>query len=159
MHFVQAGKYTGAEVRHLRMKFGMTQSDLAAYLNVSPKTVESWEHGSRQPSGSVCRLLDLLRSSGRIPFSRPRHYLHGHAFAIPSIPCTAAWIDGKRGLAISILVEGKKVRIPFPQELPNDEKMQPYHDAAGMVAVKEYVHREEEKERLRGFIAKIPAES
>lgn len=137
----------------------MTQSDLAAYLNVSPKTVESWESGSRQPSGSVCRLLDLLRSSGRIPFSRPQHYLHGHEFAVPSIPCTAVWSDGKQGLAISILREGKKVRIPFPQELPNDDRMQRYHDAAGRVAVKEYLHREEEKERLRGCMAKISAKT
>lgn len=159
MHFVQAGKYSGREIRHLRMKVKMTQSDLASYLNVSPKTVESWESGSRQASGAVCRLLDLLRTSDSIPFCRPRHYLHGHSFTVPRVSSKAVWIDGKHGLSISIQDKGKKVQIPFPQELPDDKNLQIYHDLAGRLAVEEYLDKKEVQERLLEYVSKVRSAS
>lgn len=62
----------------LRRNHGMTQSAFAALLNVSEKTVESWEQGARKPSGAVLRLLQVIQNpeiiSGRkdtSPVSRP----------------------------------------------------------------------------------------
>ena len=48
------------EIRDIRMKAGMTQSVFAAYMGVSPKTVEAWECGRTHPTGPVFRLLDIL---------------------------------------------------------------------------------------------------
>jgi transcriptional regulator with XRE-family HTH domain len=44
----------------LRVRFKMTQAGMAAFLNVSEKTVESWEQGSRNPGGAVLRLLQVI---------------------------------------------------------------------------------------------------
>ena len=63
MYFYPAGVYSGEDVKKIRRHHGMSQTDLAAYLNVSVKTVEAWECGTRNPSGPVCRLLDLLKES------------------------------------------------------------------------------------------------
>ena len=53
-------KYSNKEIRDIRMKAGMTQSVFAAYMGVSPKTVEAWECGRTHPTGPVFRLLDIL---------------------------------------------------------------------------------------------------
>ena len=53
-------KYSNKEIRDIRMKAGMTQSVFAAYMGVSPKTVEAWECGRTHPTVPVFRLLDIL---------------------------------------------------------------------------------------------------
>lgn len=53
-------EYSGAEIRDIRMKAGMTQNVFAAYMGVSKKTVEAWECGRTHPTGPVFRLLDIL---------------------------------------------------------------------------------------------------
>lgn len=53
-------KYTGAEVRSIRLKNNLTQSFLAKYLCVSKKTIEAWESGRNTPNGPSSRLLELL---------------------------------------------------------------------------------------------------
>ena len=45
----------------LRNSLRMTQVGLATFLNVSQKTVESWEQGTRNPSGAALRLLQLMK--------------------------------------------------------------------------------------------------
>jgi putative transcriptional regulator len=52
--------YAPEEVAALRRKLGYTQSLLAQALAVSVQTVRSWEQGSRHPSGSAARVLQLL---------------------------------------------------------------------------------------------------
>lgn len=44
----------------LRARLRLTQAGLAAFLNVSEKTVESWEQGSRNPNGAALRLLQAI---------------------------------------------------------------------------------------------------
>jgi putative transcriptional regulator len=44
----------------LRQQFQMSQGVFAQLLNVSPKTVQSWEQGERQPSKAALRLLQIL---------------------------------------------------------------------------------------------------
>ena len=48
------------EIRAIRMKRGMSQSMFANFMGISKKTVEAWECGRNHPTGSACRLLDLL---------------------------------------------------------------------------------------------------
>jgi len=48
------------EVSRLRKQLRMSQSLFAATLNVSPRTVQSWEQGRRKPSDASLRLLQLV---------------------------------------------------------------------------------------------------
>lgn len=46
-------------VRRVRSTLGVSVSDFARALNVSVATVRAWERGSRRPSASALRLLQL----------------------------------------------------------------------------------------------------
>ncbi len=56
--------YSGEELRTLRQRYQLTQTRLAALLNVSPATVRNWEGGKQQPQGPSIRLLNLLERKG-----------------------------------------------------------------------------------------------
>jgi putative transcriptional regulator len=49
-----------AEVRALRSKLGLTQEGLSAVVGESPKAIQSWEQGLRNPTGAACQLMRLL---------------------------------------------------------------------------------------------------
>jgi len=54
----------GAEdLSKLRLTRGMSQSVFARMLNVSTKTVESWEQGARKPSHAALRLIQVFRQN------------------------------------------------------------------------------------------------
>jgi putative transcriptional regulator len=44
----------------IRKQFRMSQCVFAATLNVSKKTVQSWEQGIRQPSDAALRMLQVI---------------------------------------------------------------------------------------------------
>ena len=48
------------DVQRLRQRLGMSQSIFARTLNVSAKTLQSWEHGTRRPSQAALRLIQIL---------------------------------------------------------------------------------------------------
>jgi DNA-binding transcriptional regulator YiaG len=48
---------TGREIRRLRMRLGMTQSQLAKKLRVSPQLVCMWEHGKIKVRGEYLEQL------------------------------------------------------------------------------------------------------
>jgi putative transcriptional regulator len=54
--------YSNDQIRKIRNNAGMTQSVFASYMGVSKKTVEAWEKGRNNPTGSACRLLNILDS-------------------------------------------------------------------------------------------------
>ncbi len=54
------------EVAVLRQQLNMSQGVFAHMLNVSPKTVQSWEQGERQPSQAALRLLQILRARPQV---------------------------------------------------------------------------------------------
>jgi putative transcriptional regulator len=56
-----SGAMRARDVVDLRRSLGLTQRTFARMLNVSIKSVQSWEQGSRQPSQAALRLLQLLR--------------------------------------------------------------------------------------------------
>jgi len=69
--------YTPTRVMHLRLNvLHLSQAAFARLLNVSPKTVQGWEQGVRQPAKSAARLLqfierpELLLDSARRGFQR-----------------------------------------------------------------------------------------
>jgi putative transcriptional regulator len=67
-----------AEIARLRGKLRMSQAVFAGLVNVSVKTVQSWEQGARQPSDAALRMIQLIvaepavvtRIIGFKPFTR-----------------------------------------------------------------------------------------
>ena len=53
----QAG---AARIVSLRQSLHMSQAVFAATINVSPKTVQSWEQGARVPSDAALRLIQVV---------------------------------------------------------------------------------------------------
>ena len=55
-------KYTteANEVVAARLKTGLSQAQFAAALNISPRTLQQWEQGRRQPSGAADTLLRII---------------------------------------------------------------------------------------------------
>ena len=49
----------GRKIALRREKLGMTQTDLASKMNVSPQSVQQWENGKTTPRG---KRMDLLSS-------------------------------------------------------------------------------------------------
>lgn len=57
-------EYDGERIKSIRHKLNLSQTVLAAVLNMSPSTVRQWEQGAKHPSGAATRLLFLLESKG-----------------------------------------------------------------------------------------------
>jgi putative transcriptional regulator len=57
-------RVTPRQVAALRKRFRMSQAYFAAVLNVSARTVQSWEQGIRRPSDAALRILQVI---GRRP--------------------------------------------------------------------------------------------
>ena len=53
-------EYTAKDIRKIREKRQYSQSIFAIILNVSPRTVQSWEIGARTPTHSALRLLEII---------------------------------------------------------------------------------------------------
>ena len=52
--------YTADDVRRIRLHLNMSQTGFAYLLQVSSKTVQSWEQGTRRPQQSSARLLQFI---------------------------------------------------------------------------------------------------
>lgn len=48
-----------SSVARIRIKRGLSQSEFAAILGVSKRTLEQWEQGRREPSGATKTLLRI----------------------------------------------------------------------------------------------------
>ena len=57
-------EYDGERIKSIRQKLNLSQTVLAAFLNMSPSTVRQWEQGVKHPSGAATRLLSLIESKG-----------------------------------------------------------------------------------------------
>ena len=55
-----AHAYTANEVKTIREFLGCSQGNFARFLNVSARTVESWESGRRSPNHAALRLLEIV---------------------------------------------------------------------------------------------------
>ncbi len=57
--------YSSKEVKKIRTRLGCSQATFARLLNVSPKTIQSWESGQRHPASSSLRLLEFFDDPSR----------------------------------------------------------------------------------------------
>lgn len=55
-----------ATIARIRRKLKASTPVFAAYLNVTPDTVRSWEKNRRQPSGAALRLLQIAEKRPEI---------------------------------------------------------------------------------------------
>jgi putative transcriptional regulator len=53
-------EYTAKEIKRIRAKAEYSQGVFARVLNVSVKTVRSWESGERSPNHATLRLLEII---------------------------------------------------------------------------------------------------
>jgi putative transcriptional regulator len=53
-------KAGAAHILALRRRLNMSQTVFAATINVSPKTIQSWEQGTRVPSDAALRLVQVV---------------------------------------------------------------------------------------------------
>ena len=58
-------KWTGAEVKALRDRLGMTQDEFAHRIGTSVSVISRWECGKRTPTGLYARALDALAAEGK----------------------------------------------------------------------------------------------
>ncbi len=59
-------KLSSAEIAELRGKINVSQAVFACYLNVSVKSVQSWEQGTGRPSGAALKLLSIAARNPQI---------------------------------------------------------------------------------------------
>jgi putative transcriptional regulator len=55
-----AAQYSPEEVKRIRESLDYPQGLFAKFLNVSIKTVQSWESGRRAPNHAALRLLEII---------------------------------------------------------------------------------------------------
>lgn len=54
------------QIKEIRLALVASQSVFAYILNVSPKVVQSWEHGARRPTNAALKLLSIAQSNPHI---------------------------------------------------------------------------------------------
>jgi len=55
------------DVKSIRHMLNLTQRSFALLMGVSIKTIEAWESGRNEPSGTAQRMLSLLEKDKSIP--------------------------------------------------------------------------------------------
>ncbi len=55
-----------AAITEIRRELRVSTPVFAAYLNVNPDTIRSWEKGRRTPSGAALRLLQIAKKQPKI---------------------------------------------------------------------------------------------
>ena len=60
--------FSSKSVVRLRQAAGMSQAIFARLLNVSSKTIQSWEQGQREPSQAAQRMLQVFQEHPEIVF-------------------------------------------------------------------------------------------
>ncbi|MEN2751966.1 NadS family protein [Psychrobacter sp. FBL11] len=48
------------DIKLIRNKTGLSQQQFADKLNISPRTLQNWEQGTRNPTGAAVTLMRLL---------------------------------------------------------------------------------------------------
>ena len=50
------------DIKEVREKTGLSQSEFAARLHISPRTLQNWEQGRRYPTGPAATLVRILNT-------------------------------------------------------------------------------------------------
>lgn len=64
--FVISNSVTGKDIKIIRQKLGVTQSEFAKLANVSSKTIERWEAGYKEVTGPIVTLIKILNEYPQI---------------------------------------------------------------------------------------------
>ena len=64
LKYPQPHHYQAKDIVRIRRKLKISQSVFAHLLNANVSTVQKWERGAREPSGTVDRLLQILEKKG-----------------------------------------------------------------------------------------------
>jgi len=59
-------EFADVDVQAIRVKTGLSQSQFAALLEVSPATLKNWEQGRRHPTGPARALLRIVSAKPRL---------------------------------------------------------------------------------------------
>ena len=70
--------YDAEHIRRLRTDLGFSQAYFSLILNVSPKTVQSWEQSTRTPNGAAARLLQLIERPHLLDSLLHKKYENSH---------------------------------------------------------------------------------
>jgi len=54
------------EIVKVREELNVSQAVFAKYLNISPRTVQSWEQGYGKPSGASLKLLSIAKKNPKV---------------------------------------------------------------------------------------------
>lgn len=57
---------SATEIAKFRAQLNVSQAVFARYLNISPKTVQSWEQGHGKPNGASLKLLSIARKNPKV---------------------------------------------------------------------------------------------
>ena len=63
MKYAINNKISPSEIKIFRKQFNLSRDDLAQILNVSKRTIESWENNSKDINGSVVSTITLIRNN------------------------------------------------------------------------------------------------
>ena len=72
-HTLRRRELTAPDVKAIREQFGMSQSQMATLLNVSPRTLQNWEQHRRNPTGPAAALLKIVSTAPEVALKS----LHG----------------------------------------------------------------------------------
>jgi len=78
-----APAFNPSAVTRIRNRLHMSQAMFALYLNVPTRTLQSWEHGSRQPKAGEARLLQFAAADPAL-FARIMLGLNGSRKPTPT---------------------------------------------------------------------------
>jgi putative transcriptional regulator len=56
--------YSSEDIRKIRSDAKVSQAVFAKYINVKAITVAAWEQGTKKPSGTAVRILDIVERKG-----------------------------------------------------------------------------------------------
>ena len=57
-------EYSARQIKRIRLDNEASQAVFAAFLNISPSTVQKWEAGQKRPNGASLKLLNLVDQQG-----------------------------------------------------------------------------------------------
>jgi len=57
-------QYSPEQIKKIRLRNKTSQSVFAAYLNISPSTIQKWESGDKKPNGPSLKLLNIIDKKG-----------------------------------------------------------------------------------------------
>jgi putative transcriptional regulator len=56
--------YKPHQIRAIRDRCNASQTVFAAYMNISPSSLQKWETGNKKPNGVAMKLLNIIDQKG-----------------------------------------------------------------------------------------------